>query len=148
MGSPRVKVATRWRDDQIELQCPTCREWWPGAKEFWSLSHGMTRCAACWREYKRLHEAGRMADEINREIRRSANRARYLMNKANKLAANKRWRDANRDHVKAYNAAYRESHKEVLRERRRAYEAECRDVILWKKREAYVEKKIRDARAA
>lgn len=145
MGHPRIKVSIRWRDNQAEAQCPTCRDWWPTVSEFWAPPHGMSRCRACWREYHRLHQAGRMQDEIIAELTRAGNRARYAMNRQRKLDATKRWRERNREHVAAYGRAYREAHKDELRAKRRLYEAECRDVILLKKRRAYVEKKVRDA---
>lgn len=140
MGYPRGVSRVRYVTGLgFEMQCQSCRIYVALVEEEWVPKSGLTRCKTCWREYKRLREAGRLANEITAELKRTNARLRYRFNKPAQLAAAKAWRDANKERVAAYNKAYRESHRAEVLAQSRAYYSECRDVILTKKRQAYAE---------
>jgi len=142
MGYPRHLSKVRFVPGSgFEMQCTACLTYVPLVEGEWRPKSGLTRCRACWTEYKRLHEEGRRHDEILGELKRTQARLRYRFDRVNRLAANKAWRDRNRERIAAYNRAYRERNKEKLRTQSAAYAAECRDVILLKKRRAYADRK-------
>lgn len=131
-------TGVRWREETgFEGKCDYCRSWWPIDKEFWYVKNGLRRCKACHAEYHRLHEAGRRASEIVRQLKNTRAREAYRLNRHRNSEAQKAWRERNKEHIRAYNKAYREVHKDRLREQRKAYYAEARPVILLKKRHAY-----------
>lgn len=107
--APRLtrESPVRWRDDEFEYRCPMCDGWWPLTTEFWKPRNGMQRCKACWREYYRIHERARTADEAVRLVKNYKDRLRYAENREARLAANRRWKAANRERVAAYAIEYR-----------------------------------------
>lgn len=53
-------TGVRWRKDEgFEGQCEDCREWWPIDVDFFTPSHGMRICRACFLERRRQRESGR-----------------------------------------------------------------------------------------
>lgn len=131
----------RWRDGGFQYRCGMCDQWWFLTREFWKPYNGMKRCAACWREYHRIHEANRNQDEATRLVKNYKDRLRYAENRPQRLAANRAWKAANRERIREYNRSYRERNKERLAAENKAYYDDARDVILMKKRQAYAEGK-------
>jgi hypothetical protein len=109
MSAPIVgrEREVRYRDGEFELACHMCGDWWPITLEFWRPSNGMQRCKACWREYHRIHERNRTADEAIRLVKNYKGRIRYAERAAERRAYNRAWKAANRERVAAYNASYR-----------------------------------------
>lgn len=139
--APRLvrEAPVRYRDGDFEFRCAMCDQWWPLTTDFWRPANGMQRCKACWREYHRIREAARTADEATRLVKNYKNRLRYAENREARRESNRRWREANREHRAAYNKAYRERNKARIQEQSAAYYAEAREVILLKKRRARAE---------
>jgi hypothetical protein len=79
--------------------------------EFWFPKGGVTRCRACWNEYRRLRQRGYLEDEATRVVTRMKNRLHYAANREKYAADNAAWKAANRDRIRAYNAAYVALHK-------------------------------------
>ena len=91
----------RYREDEFELRCARCLEWWPLAIEFWSPAHTMTRCKAC------LNEAKRIAYARDPERKREACRA-YRASQPGIVHSIKYDRELQRRRADpAYDAAYR-----------------------------------------
>ena len=103
--SSRALSRVRWRDGGFEVQCPLCAEFLPLSEEFWYPRSGVARCRACWSEYRRLHQRGRMADEGMRRVTRFKNRLHYQANRDHYKARNAAWKARNQDRIRAYNTA-------------------------------------------
>ena len=100
----------RIREGDFEGQCAYCGEYLPLTPDFWPLrEHGLRRCKACLREYKRLKQAGYVASR--RELYNAGVRARMAFlspeEKARRRAANRDWKARNRDRIAVYNREYR-----------------------------------------
>ena len=138
MGYPRKTGRVRFvKGAGFEMQCGSCLVYVALIEELWHPRAGLTRCAACWREYKRLHEAGRNENEITADLKRTRARIRYAMDRERRLELTREWRAKNRERIAEYNRSYREAHKAEIIDYSRTYYAECRDVIVAKKRQAY-----------
>ena len=102
-------TGVRWREDTgFEGRCEYCRSWWPLEVSNWRPRGGLRRCAACYREYHRLKEAGRSAIQANKELKLANSRIAYRLNREERLEYNRRWKAANRERIAAYNRQYRE----------------------------------------
>lgn len=101
----------RYREGEWELRCRTCGDWWPLTLEFYNPRHGTARCKACWREYQRLYEQGRRADQTVAIGIRAAQRAKYHANRDVRRASSRRWKAANRARIAAYQREWRERRK-------------------------------------
>ncbi len=104
----------RIREGDFEGQCAYCREYLPLSAEFWPLQeHGLRRCKACLREYKRIRQAGYLA--TRRAAYNAGVRARMAFQspeeKARRAAANRAWKARNRERVAEYNRAYKARRK-------------------------------------
>lgn len=100
----------RVREDGFEGQCGYCLEYLPLAPEFWPMSgHGLRRCKACLREYKRLKQLGYVGSK--RAVYNAGVRARMAFmapeERARRNAANREWKARNRERIAAYNRTYR-----------------------------------------
>jgi hypothetical protein len=112
MTYPRTTTTVRWSGAEWEYRCPTCREFWPLTSEFYTPSHGMARCRACWREYQMLYQRRRREDpEVVVGIRASQ-RAKYQADKERRRESLRRWRAANREHCRAYAREWRKKNHE------------------------------------
>ena len=104
--SERARLRVRWKDGGFEAKCPLCSEFLAVTEEFWFPRSGVTRCRACWTEYRRLRQRGYMADEAMRRVTRIKNRMHYQANREQYGAMNAAWKARNRPRVKAYRAAH------------------------------------------
>ena len=53
----------RFREDEFQGQCETCRDWWPITQEFWYPRWGMRRCRACVKAARNDHQNARYRNE-------------------------------------------------------------------------------------
>lgn len=98
--------SVRFRDGVWEFQCSYCREFAELSLEFWNPKVSMRRCMACMREYKRLKEAGYRQDEALRALMNARNRMRYWVNRDERIAKGKIYRDTHREQRRIYQRAY------------------------------------------
>ena len=131
----------RFREDDFEMRCDSCEEWWPLDGDHWKPENGMVRCRACWLEYKRIRQRVYSAVEANREMKKIAARLRYQAARESRLASNRAWRAANRERIRAYNKAYYARNREKLMADAKAYYVECREAVLLTKRQVYRERR-------
>jgi hypothetical protein len=105
----------RIREGEFEGKCDYCGEYLPLTFEFWPReNHGLRRCKACLREYKRLRQE-KYKGSLRLAVWRANQRVHYRSlapeERARRLEANRQWKAAHREHIAAYNRAYRERRK-------------------------------------
>ena len=103
----RRHVDIRHRPDGFEAKCLMCAEWHPLTLDYWHPKHGMVRCKACLRAYRRAWQAGKSREEAWAEGVRECRRAVYRANRTERLAKVQAWRVKNRARIAAYMREYR-----------------------------------------
>ena len=78
-----MATGVRVREDEYELKCDYCLEWWPIGDECWDKKHGWRQCRACIRERVARRIAERREDPEVRARDRAASKA----NREAKMAA-------------------------------------------------------------
>lgn len=118
----------RWSRTESEWQyrCSECRSWWPLDFDFWTPTHGMARCKACWAEYQRRYQAERRSDETVVVGIRAAQRAKYAATRDVKNASTRAWKARNRERIRAYQREYYAKNRDRMLEYRRRYDAKAR----------------------